>query len=37
MKDKFKKDKDFVNPSTDCEREYALDQIIQQLVEVKKE
>ena len=37
LKDKFKKDKDFVQPSNDCEREYAVDQIIQQLVEVKKE
>lgn len=37
MKDKFKKDKDFPSPSTDAEKEFALDSIIDQLVEVKKE
>jgi hypothetical protein len=37
MKDKFKKDKDFPTLSTDAEKEYALDFIIDQLVEVKKE
>ena len=37
IKDKFKKEKDFPNPSTDIEKEYALDFIIDQLVEVKKE
>jgi hypothetical protein len=37
IKDKFKKDKDFPNPSTDAEKEFALDWIIEQLVEVKKE
>ena len=31
MKDKFKKDKDFPSPSTDAEKEYALDFIIEQL------
>jgi hypothetical protein len=29
MKEKFKKDKDFPNPSTDAEKEYALDSIIE--------
>jgi hypothetical protein len=37
IKDKFKKDKDFPNPSTDAEKEFALDWLIEQLVEVKKE
>ena len=36
MKDKFKKEKgDFVQPTTDAEKEYVLDQIIAQLLEVK--
>ena len=35
MKDKFKKEKEFPTPSTDAEKEYALDCIIEQLVEVK--
>ncbi len=36
MKEKFnKKDKDFVNPATDAEKEFVLDQIIAQLLEVK--
>ena len=29
MKEKFKKDKDFPNHSTDAEKEYALDSIIE--------
>ena len=29
MKNKFQKGKDFVNPTTDCEKEYALDMIIE--------
>ena len=29
IKDKFKKDKDFPNPSTDAEKEFALDWIIE--------
>ena len=28
LKTKFKKDKDFVQPSTDCEKEFALDILI---------
>jgi hypothetical protein len=37
MKEKFKKEKDFPNPSTEVEKSIALDAIIEQLVEVKKE
>ena len=35
IKDKYKKDKDFVPPSTNAEKEYALDMVIEQLTEVK--
>ena len=28
LKNKFKKDKDFVQPSNECEKEYALDMLI---------
>ena len=35
MKDKFKKDKDFVNPTTDAEKEFVLDIVLTQLTEVK--
>lgn len=35
IKEKYKKDKDFVPPNTNPEKEYALDMIIEQLTEVK--
>ena len=36
MESKWKPDKDFELPTTDVEREFALDQLIAQLTEVKK-
>jgi hypothetical protein len=36
MENKWKPDKDFVQPETDCEREFAVDALIAQLTEVKK-
>ena len=35
VKAKYSKDKDFVSPDTDLEKEVAIDSIIAQLVEVK--
>ena len=35
LKEKYKKDKDFITPTTDAEKEYALDSILTQLTEVK--
>ena len=35
MHEKFKSGKDFVQPSTDAEREFVTDCVIDQLVEVK--
>ena len=35
MQAKYKKEKDFETPQGDCEKEFAVDYIIAQLVEVK--